>query len=97
MAKAITFSRGADEDLDGAIEFLGARSSSAKRLAESIDRAIATLLQFPEAGIALDFPRRSLFIAGTNYTIIYELHPDKIHVLAFAHSARQPGYWLERR
>jgi len=30
------------------------------------------------------------------YSIIYELFPDEVLVLAFAHTARRPNYWLSR-
>jgi toxin ParE1/3/4 len=31
------------------------------------------------------------------YLIVYEVHDDRIHVLAIAHASRGPNYWLSRR
>jgi plasmid stabilization system protein ParE len=31
------------------------------------------------------------------YVVFYRELPDRIHVLAIAHGAREPGYWLKRK
>lgn len=31
------------------------------------------------------------------YSVIYELLPNEVHVLAVAHERQRPNYWLKRR
>lgn len=93
MARDIEFAPTADQELDEAIEFLGATSAAARRFAEAVDAAIERLSEFPESGRPLDDSRRSLYIPKTSYSIIYELVDGKLRILAFAHASRDPGYW----
>lgn len=97
MARAIELDPAAEKELDDAIEFLGSNSVAGRRLATAIDRAFSTLVDFPEAGKQVDGSLRSLYLPGTSYSMIYEVEPHAVRVLVFAHAARRPGYWRDRK
>jgi len=97
MARNIEFEPEAERDLDDAIDYQGATSEAARRLADRIDAAIGQLLAFPESGRPIDPARRALYVSGTSYSILYEFSGDALRILAFAHASRDPDYWDGRR
>ena len=44
----------------------------------------------------LDPPMHRVLTDRFPYAIAYQVHPDRIRVLAFAHTSRRPFYWAKR-
>jgi toxin ParE1/3/4 len=40
---------------------------------------------------------RRVLLPKFPYLVVYEVLPDKVNVLAVAHSSRRPDYWIDRR
>ncbi len=91
MGTDIEFEPGADADLDEAIDFLGASSSGARRLAAAIDAVIQRLLEFPESAPVRRGGKRVAYVPDTRYSIVYEYEGGRIKVLAFTHTSRRPS------
>lgn len=71
------------------------------RLLAAIDRALDRVQRFPQAGatvpyVALELGVRRCPIGPFPFHLIYLETSDAIHILAFAHQRRRPGYWLPR-
>jgi toxin ParE1/3/4 len=68
---------------------------------EAIDAALELIRRWPESAPPSPWtverlPARRAPVARFPFGIIYIHTPKRIRVLAIAHSARQPGYWLNR-
>lgn len=69
-----------------------------------IDHAVearARIAEWPESGVPVMtvddgtvFRMRS--VRGFPLRIVYVVDPTVIHILAYAHERREPGYWLTR-
>ena len=62
-------------------------------LEHEIERALAHLCAFPLAGKPIEASYRSYKLRRFPYCLIYWPESDEIVITAFAHTARQPGYW----
>jgi plasmid stabilization system protein ParE len=65
-------------------------------LDSALDAAVDYLCAFPSAAKSVDAAHRSHRIRRFPYLLIYRLENEEIVVVAFAHAARMPGYWLNR-
>ncbi|MFN7956140.1 MAG: type II toxin-antitoxin system RelE/ParE family toxin [bacterium] len=66
-----------------------------------VDEAIAFMLEFPAAGALVDGAPPELGIRRKMLNrfpvqIAYCVQDDRVVILAVFHSARRPGYWLDR-
>jgi len=72
------------------------RSVLAQRFAEAVKRATELALLFPLAGSQSFANTRRSLVKGFPFSVIYRPEPKGILIIAAAHHARRPGYWLER-
>ncbi len=84
--------------LDEAIRYIAEDSlPAAHGMLERALKAAASLATFSERGRVvpeLEIPSiREIFVPP--YRLIYEVHADKIDILAFLHGARDFAKWLE--
>lgn len=66
-----------------------------------VDEAIALTLEFPAAGTVVEGTPPELAIRRRLLNrfpvqLAYCLHGERVVILAVFHSARRPGYWLDR-
>lgn len=54
-------------------------------------------LQLPGLGPVWRGTTRRFPLRRFPYSIIYQLKPDEIRVIALAHQSRRPGYWRGRK
>ncbi len=62
----------------------------------SLDTAIATLEQYPEAGLAYLLGTRRMVLESVPYSLVYRIHLRRITIIAVAHARQRPGYWRDR-
>jgi len=60
------------------------------------DRAVAMILDAPERWRIIEEGVRSYSMARFPYAVYYRDFPDRLHILAFKHHRRHPGYWRYR-
>jgi plasmid stabilization system protein ParE len=60
------------------------------------DRTVAAALETPTVGAPYLGYHRFLF-RRFPYSLVYEVKPRILRVLAVAHQSRRPGYWADRR
>jgi len=97
MARSVNWSEPALDDVTAAAEYIARDSHHFAALLE--DRATVaarSLAAFPERGRVVpeleDPAVREIFVHA--YRLIYEIHPDRIDILAFVHAARDlAGLW----
>lgn len=88
----------AEAELEEAALIYEARMAGlGKSFAANVERTIALVREYPEAG-AIDGPgRRRMVVARFPYSVVYRQAADMIVVVAVAHQRRRPGYWRRRK
>ena len=87
MAIAIRYTRLALANLEDARHYIAKENpSAARRIAATIQRAIAELGQFPELGRpGRVLSTRELVIAGTPFVVVYRYAEHTVQILAILH------------
>lgn len=92
-----TFHPDADAELEEAALFYESRKAGLGRsFAAEVERTIALLCEYPDAGSAVGPKRRRVLVARFPYSIVYRQDPEAIVIVAVAHQRRRPGYWRRR-
>lgn len=92
-----TFHPDADAELEEAALFYESRMAGLGRsFAAEVERTIALLREYPDAGSAVGPKRRRVLVARFPYSIVYRQDSDAIVIVAVAHQRRRPGYWRRR-
>lgn len=61
------------------------------------ERSISALLEHPLIGNVWRGDTRRFPLRRFPYSIVYQIKPDLLRVVAVAHQSRRPGYWAGRR
>lgn len=61
-----------------------------------VDRSVTQIEMFPEAWPKVSDRSRRIRTRRFPYGLVYQLHPDRITLLAVMHLRRKPGYWRNR-
>ena len=64
--------------------------------ARALEQALAIAVQFPLAGSSGPSATRKVSVKGFPFSVYYLEEADGIVVVAVAHHARRPGYWISR-
>ena len=92
-----TFHPDADAEFDQAVAYYEARQSGlGLELADEVLVTIARILDHPKAGSPFSKNTWRCLTKRFPYGIIYQIHEDKVRVIAVAHLSRRPGYWENR-
>lgn len=67
-----------------------------KRLVDSIEAGIESIVSHPQAWPQLTGPVRKRVVAVFPYTILYVPSDNEIYVVAIMHQSRHPKYWTSR-
>ncbi len=65
-----------------------------------IDEAYAAILriqEYPDAWARLSAHTRRCLLHRFPYSLVYQIKPEHMLILAVAHRSRRPGYWNQRR
>ena len=90
-----------DEYLD-AVEYLDSRSEGlGDRFVDHVELALADIVEDPTGWMKVPWwdepPTLRWRSVGPFRThVVYRLVGDEVHVIAYAHEAREPGYWRHR-
>jgi len=77
------------------------RSGLGEEFLEAVEATLALIARFPRAGtpvpdVPAELPVRRFPVKRFPFHVVYLDRADVIHVLAFAHDSRSPGYWRSR-
>lgn len=97
MRIQIEFHPEAESDLDAAVTAaLQISRRKADEFADSYERVITNLLEYPFLGHAIQDNCRQIPISGSPYSVVYRLKGDVLRVLAFPRASQPPSYWSGR-
>jgi hypothetical protein len=87
---------------DAARRYDAQRLNLGRQFLDELARAFAVIERWPQA-----FPRmptrkalrevRGYALHRFPYTVVYEVRPAELLILAIAHAGRRPNYWARRR
>lgn len=92
----------AEQELGDAIAWYEeAQPGLGAALIGEVDRVVERLLQedavgFRAVGVPPELEVRRVILDRFPYSVVYMEHASTVHVIAFAHHRRRPGYWAER-
>jgi len=80
-----------------AVAWYQARSPrAAARFEAEVDRIMGLVAASPEMFPAYDDEHRFAILHRFPYSVVYQVQPDQVYVVAVAHSRRVQGYWQGR-
>jgi plasmid stabilization system protein ParE len=86
------------ELIDGALYY--AREANAElglAFIAEFERSLGVLCTYPRLGPIWRSTTRRFPLRRFPYTIIYQVTPEEVRVIALAHQSRRPGYWRGRK
>ncbi len=72
------------------------RTGLGVQFARAVEQALAVAMQFPLAGSPGPAGTRKVTVKGFPFSVVYLQETEGIVVVAVAHHARRPGYWVDR-
>ncbi|MGV3754008.1 MAG: type II toxin-antitoxin system RelE/ParE family toxin [Verrucomicrobiota bacterium] len=66
------------------------------RFHQELSKAEKLVKKFPSLGTPKGYGTRKRTLSVFPYSLIYTDEPDYIAIIALAHHAREPEYWLQR-
>ena len=89
----------AEGDLREAAEFYRERAgnSLSQSFLTEFEKAVNTLLRYPELGAPWRGNTRRYIMSRFPYSLIYTVFGEEIRIFAVAHHSRRPGYWRRRK
>jgi toxin ParE1/3/4 len=69
----------------------------ARAFMAEFERALELIAGSPNLGSPFNGSRRRYPMRRFPYSLIYQLTPDALRVVAVAHQRRRPGYWKSRK
>lgn len=61
------------------------------------ERSLGVLCNHPQLGAVWRGSTRRFALQRFPYSIIYQIKPEEVRVIALAHQNRRPGYWRGRK
>lgn len=86
-----------DEFLDAISHYEEVRADLGRRFKEEVDRSILWVADHPELYRLRPSGYRRVNLRIFPYYIPFAIRGETLWVLAIAHSARKPRYWISRR
>jgi toxin ParE1/3/4 len=93
----------AESEIESARQYLSEQSSRlGDRFIADLQETIDAVTERPTSLSKLetlpdDSPYRRALLSVFRYAVVFEILTDEILVVAFAHTSREPNYWLDRR
>ncbi|RLB48490.1 MAG: hypothetical protein DRJ42_23085 [Deltaproteobacteria bacterium] len=98
----LRFEPEAEEELGAAMDWYEEQGPGlGAALLTEVQETLARLQQGTLPGMRIPGVReelgvRRMLLDRFPYSLVFLVHDDAIHVLAFAHHKRVPGYWMDR-
>lgn len=93
----ITYHEEAEAELLDEIGYFESRAKGlGRRFFAEICRAECIIAEFPESGEEILPGIRKIIVRKFRHLLIYSIEEDELLILAVAHHARRPGYWIGR-
>jgi plasmid stabilization system protein ParE len=93
----IIFHPEAQDEYEQAFAWYHARSpKAAARFEAEVQRLLDLIQLHPESFPAYDDDHRFTVLRRFAYTLVYQVQPDRILIVAVAQAGRRPGYWQGR-
>jgi plasmid stabilization system protein ParE len=93
----VVFHPEAQAEYDAALAWYQARSlRAAARFEAEVERLLGLIGTSPEMFPSYDDEHRFAVLKRFPYSLVYQVQPDQVWVVAVPHSGRSPGYWRGR-
>lgn len=93
----VVFHPEAQAEYQAALAWYQARSlQAALRFEAEVERVLGFISTNPDLFPKYDDEHRFAVLRRFSYSIVYQVQPGQIHVIAIAHSSRATGYWQGR-
>jgi plasmid stabilization system protein ParE len=93
----IYFHPEAEAEYQGALAWYQARSlRTAARFEAEMERVLGLIGAGPEMFPLYDDEHRFAALRRFPYVVVYQVQPDRVYVVAVAHSGQSAGYWRGR-
>jgi plasmid stabilization system protein ParE len=93
----VEFHPEARSDYVDALAWYQARSPrAASKFVTEVERVLDLIASMPELFPPYDDDHRFAVLKRFPFSIVYEVQPGRVWIVAVAHSARRPGYWQHR-
>ncbi|HET6576175.1 MAG TPA: type II toxin-antitoxin system RelE/ParE family toxin [Fimbriiglobus sp.] len=90
----VAFHPEARDEYDVALSAYQARSPRASaRFEMEVERLLGLIEANPDSFPAYDDEHRFAVLRRFPYSVVYQVQPDRVYVVAVAHSSRDAGYW----
>jgi len=93
----IRYHEAAEVELMEKIGYLELRAKGpGRRFLTEIRRAESVIAEFLESGEEILAGLRKVMVRKFRHSLVYTIEEDGLLILAVAHHARRPGYWIGR-
>jgi plasmid stabilization system protein ParE len=93
----VVFHPQAQAEYQAALAWYQSRSAqAAARFEAEVERVLALLGASPDLFPSYDDKHRFAVMRHFPYSVVYQVQPDRVYVVAVAHSSRSAGYWQGR-
>jgi plasmid stabilization system protein ParE len=93
----ILFHPEAQAEYDDAVAWYQSRSARASaRFRAEVERVLGLIQSYPEMYPPYDDDHRFAVLRRFPYSLVYQVQPGQVYVVAVAHSSRSAGYWQGR-
>ena len=90
----LTFSSVAETEIRGAADYYEKQEAGlGLRFVEELNRAVAFILQFPNAWSPISKRSRRCLMRRFPYNVIYSIQGDTITIVTVVHQRRDPEQW----
>jgi plasmid stabilization system protein ParE len=93
----VLFHPEAEAEYHSAVAWYGARSARvAARFEAAVEQELALIESNPDLFSKYDDEHRYAVLRRFPYSLVFQVQPDRVYVIAVAHAARAPDYWQGR-
>lgn len=98
MNREVGFHPDALAELGEAVDFYEAEAAGlGADLLSEVETAVESIAAMPEAAARELVGIRRKVLRRFPFTIVYQIQPQQLEVLAVMHQRRKPGYWKSRK
>lgn len=96
MAEVAFHPEARDEYDDALVRYQARSPRAATRFEAEVERILGLIEANPDSFPAYDDEHRFAVLWRLPYSVVYQVQPDRVYVVAVAHSSRDAGYWSGR-